>query len=109
MHSLNFSALQNILYLSFLVIQKVGTLMQEFIKKVTNMHKYKFFFFIRAAGQPARAYVGLLRAYGFTILARPAFFSRAYGLARRTRLILSSLIDSLIASIIIDLTNNKFH
>jgi len=80
--------------LSFPVIQEFGTLMQESIKKVTDIHKWKFFF-MRACG-PARVglklmQVGLLQAYGFTILARLSFFSRACRPTRQVRHILPSL------------------
>jgi len=50
--------------LSFPIIQEFEILMQESIKEVINIHKYKFFFFfnfMRACG-PARAGRGLARA-----------------------------------------------
>jgi len=44
--------------LSFSIIQEFETLMQEPIKKVINIHKYKFFY---AGRGPARAGYGLMR------------------------------------------------
>jgi len=44
--------------LSFPIIQEFEILMQESIKEVINIHKYKFFFFkilCGLAGRPARA------------------------------------------------------
>jgi len=44
MYSLNFSTLKITEYLFSPVIQKFETLIQEYIKKVINIHKCNFFF-----------------------------------------------------------------
>ena len=75
-YSLHFSTLK--------IIQEFETLMQDFIKKVINIHKYKFFFLIlcRLAGRPARDagrasvdlrahYLGLPRVFSADPRARP--------------------------------------
>ena len=50
MDSLNFSILKITQYLSFPIIQEFEMLMQESIKEVINIYKYKFFFFKFYAG-----------------------------------------------------------
>ena len=68
MYSLNFSTLKITYYLSFPVIQEFETLMQESIKEVINIHKYKFFFYAglragpRASPCGPQAYASRARA-----------------------------------------------